>query len=388
MSSPIGQTVEGFTPDIAVRETNEIRERVACALTAKCSSISVRRCDRSPSRLAVRCTGRAGEKRFFAKIFLTKLYPIPRRFPLPWEDAENALAESRSVSKQIEIEWEMTHKVRAFSGGSVPAPLGRSREARTIVWEEASGIRMDRLATRPWRRSGERESAARGLYRAGQWLRSLHGSTLCSDETIDLNAGIRRLGAVLSICGGAERKYVSVAHCILQSLVDRLGASSVPVPVSLTHGDFCPANLLWDEEADSLAVVDFELADFRPASYDLFSVISHLRARLLNPLISERTIEEWESSFWRGYGEVSPELFLIVRSLALARIYYHHLPRLLTRGKRRGRIASFNALLYRAFFERILTARRFGFPPELVSPYPWASQNSFRGSAPKVANSQ
>ena len=141
---------------------------------------------------------------------------------------------------------------------------------------------------------------------------------------------------------------------------------SFEVPVALTHGDFCLANLLWKATGKQLAVIDFELSGFRPVYYDLFALISDLRAMLLNPMIPKSVIQLWEESFWRGYGETSTEVTAFVKGLALARVFYYHFSRLLTRRERKGLIGGINAQLYRTFLEDRIITQRLDLPPDFV----------------------
>ncbi len=381
-------TEEQFIPDVVHVGMDEIRERIACALATHYESINVERRSASPSRWTLRCWGSVRGRRFFAKLFLTQSYPVPPRFRAPWEEGQAGRMESRPVSEQIEIEWTTSLKMRELSNGmAVPVPLGQSREAKTIVWEEARGIRLDQLAARSLWTLGREEAGIEALFCAGQWLRRVHEASATGVETIDLRQVTRWLTRRFATEREEARKYIATAILIARGLIDRLGEERIQLPTAFAHGDFCLANLLW-QNGGSLAVVDFELAGHRPALCDLFAIVSHLRAQMLNPLVPQRTIQRWESSFWKGYGELPAHQSLIVRSLALARIYYHHLPRLFTRGQRRGRIAGFDAWLYRAFLERFVTGRRFAFPPELEAKDLPGGSNRASGAACLETQSQ
>jgi len=161
--------------------------------------------------------------------------------------------------------------------------------------------------------------------------------------------------------------YETMSAKILETSLMELGEKrNFEVPVALTHGDFCLSNLLWKATGKQLAVIDFELSRSRPIYYDLFALIADLRSTLLNPVIPKSVIQQWEQSFWRGYGAISTEVITFVKALALARIFYYHFSRLLTRRERKGLIGGINAQLYRTFLERRIIAHRLDLAPDFV----------------------
>ena len=260
----------------------------------------------------------------------------------------------------------MTRYVRSLTGSSrIPSPLGRSCDAKTIVWEEAEGERLDNLAKRSWLTGRTGESVGRALLHAGKWVRDLHDSSAHGTQVIEMRRAIQNLEMRMLGKEIAEQRYIESAIQILNHLIAVAGTSRFTMPVALAHGDFCPANLMWEKNSQSLTVVDFELSEVHPVCYDLFALVSDLRARLLVPLIPKATIRHWEESFWTGYGPVAIETRMLVDALALARIFYHHLPRLLTRRKRRGQVAGLAAFAYRTLAERLVITYRIDLPSKL-----------------------
>lgn len=364
ISGPADWTIDEFEvrPDITLVGRDDVRERIACALSARTRSVTVERYRYSFSKLAACCSGKWEGKRLFAKILLADPYPVRPRFRAPWESASCAAVPVRAIAEQIDTEWNMALKMRTLSGGrSVPVPLGRSLAARTIVWEEAGGRCLIRaLKWSRWRSSLAR-AGAKALFQAGTWLRSVHEASHQGMEVIEARHLIQTasgLSRQKQVAGGHYEKMVS--RILEASLVDIGEAGEFSVPVALTHGDFCLSNLIWDTTERRLAVIDFELSAFRPAYFDLFALIADLRSALLNPLIPRSVIQVWEQSFLRGYGPIPARVIAFVKALALARLFYHHFPRLQTRRERRGWIGGVNAQLYRAFLERKVITQRLG----------------------------
>lgn len=353
--------------DMTLRGSNDVRERIACALCARTQSVTVERYGYNTSRLAVCCSGAWKGKRLFAKILLADPYPVPPRFRAPWEAPSRNSVPVRAITEQIDAEWNMTLKMLRLSGGrSVPVPMGRSLSARTIVWEEAGGISLVRALKWSGWRSSMAKAGAEALLKAGNWLRGVHDA---SKEGMEVVAARDLIQTVIESSRQKQDDaghYESVASKILEGwLTKRAAGDSFKVPVALTHGDFCLSNLLWNTAERQLAVIDFELSGFRPTYYDLFALVADLRAMLLNPLIPKSVVHSWEESFWQGYGPTPTEVLEFVKALALARVFYYHFSRLLTRRERKGWIGGINAQLYRTFLEGRVITQRLDLPPDL-----------------------
>jgi phosphotransferase family enzyme len=354
--------------DTVLRGPEDIRDRIACALCAGTQSVTVESYGYNTSRLAVCCSGKWKGKKLFAKILLADPYPIPPRFRAPWEASPRASVPVRAVSEQVDTEWDMTIKMLRLSGGrSVPVPLGRSLAARTIVWEKAGGISLvQALKWSRWR-NPVAKGGAQALFKAGSWLRSVHEASHQGMELIEARDLVQTAIGMSRQNHRNGGRYESMASKILEASLTEIGETgNFEVPVALTHGDFCLANLLWKSTDMQLAVIDFELSGYRPIYYDLFALISDLRAMLLNPMIPKSVIQLWEESFWRGYGKTSTEVTAFVKGLALARVFYYHFSRLLTRRERKGLIGGINAQLYRTFLEDRVITQRLDLPPEFV----------------------
>ena len=348
-----------------IERPDDVKERVACALSVGSNGLTIGRIGHSPSGLAARCTGEWKGRRFFAKILLADPYPIPDRFNVPWESSSTSVAPVRQVSEQIEVEWEMTRKMRALAGGNfVPEPLGMSIPARTIVWEEACGVRLDRAVKwSRWKRSFA-EQGIHAMLQAGMWLRRVHDASDAGTEAVDMSVIISRASEFARENRPNISDYERAVPKVLEAAVSEIG-SVFHVPVAFTHGDFCLSNLISESANGRVAIIDFELCKVRPVYHDLFALLSELYSQFLNPLVPKSVIQSWEKAFWEGYGPASTEIKAFARALALARIFYHDLYRLLTRRKRKGWIAGLNAQLYRMLLEPIVLTRRLDLPPEI-----------------------
>lgn len=354
--------------DIELKGSKDIKERIACALRAKPTTITVDRYGYNTSGLAACCSGTWKGKRWFAKILLANPYPTPPRFRTPWEPTLHAAVPLRAITEQIDIEWNMTLMMLKLSKDrSVPVPLGRSLASRTIVWEEAGGTSLVRtLKWSRWKGSMAR-SGAEALFKSGVWLRKIHEASLQGTEVIQARRLIQAATASSQQDQSDASHYHSIASRILEAALTGMGdTDNFELPLALTHGDFCLSNLLWKGSGKQLAVIDFEFSGFRPIYYDLFALIADLRAMLLNPLIPKSVIQQWEESFWRGYGQILPHAVTFVNALALARVFYYHFPRLLTRRERKGWVGGINAQLYHTFLEGRVITQRLDLPSEFA----------------------
>lgn len=354
--------------DTVLRGSNDIRDRIACALCTRTPSVTLEWYGYNTSRLAVCCSGQWKRKRLFAKILLADPYPIPPRFRAPWEVSPRTTVPVRAVTEQIDTEWNMTIKMLRLSGGrSVPVPLGRSLAARTIVWEKADGTSLVRALKWSRWRSVMAKGGAEALFKAGSWLRSIHEASRQGMEIIEARDLIQTAIGMSRQNDRNGGRYGSMASKILETSLTEMGETgNFEVPLALTHGDFCLSNLLWKTTGKQLAVIDFELSGLRPIYYDLFALIADLRAMLLNPIIPKPVIQLWEQSFWRGYGATSTKVMAFVKALALARVFYYHFSRLLTRRERKGLIGGINAQLYRTFLEDRIITQRLDLAPDFV----------------------
>lgn len=362
------RSAESIRTETALPGSIDLRERIACALRSKTQAVIVERYGYNTSKLAVCCSGKWNEKKLFAKILLADPYPIPPRFRAPWETPPRSSVPVRALTEQIDVEWNMTLTMLRLSGGrSVPLPLGRSVAARTIVWEEAGGTSLVRALRWSGWRSSMAKAGAEALSKAGNWLRGVHDASQDGMEIIAARDLIQTVIQSSREIQNEAGRYQSAASKILEDwLTNRAANDSFKVPVALTHGDFCLSNLLWNAAEKQLAVIDFELSGFRPIYYDLFALVADLRAMLLNPLIPKSVIHSWEQSFWDGYGPIPTQVLEFVKALALARVFYYHFSRLLTRRQRKGLIGGINAQLYRTFLEDRVITQRLDLPPDLV----------------------
>ncbi len=341
----------------------ELRERIASTLNVSSRCVRVDRWQYNRRRSALHGWGSSSGKRFFAKILALDPFPLTTPLSVPKEKAIPR-TQVRSAKDQIETEWHVTNELRALMGPScVPAPLGKSGTARTIVWEEVRGMRLDHLVSRSRWRDPQGNASAAALFQAGAWLRKVHDGFSRGSETLDIARLIEIIPDSVGRGGWRSSRYANVASKLLETAVAKAGgASRLRVPVALTHGDFSLPNLMWSEKENQLFVFDFEHAADRGILHDLVVLISNLRFKLLNPLIPPRVLESAEKAFWAGYGSVSREMSVFVDALACAWIFYCALPWLSELRKRRGWKAGIKTWIYEAFFEDFLIARRMGVP--------------------------
>jgi aminoglycoside phosphotransferase (APT) family kinase protein len=202
------------------------------------------------------------------------------------------------------------------------------------------------------------------MLQAGMWLRRVHDASDAGTEAVDMSVIISRASEFARENRPNISDYERAVPKVLEAAVSEIG-SVFHVPVAFTHGDFCLSNLISESANGRVAIIDFELCKVRPVYHDLFALLSELYSQFLNPLVPKSVIQSWEKAFWEGYGPASTEIKAFARALALARIFYHDLYRLLTRRKRKGWIAGLNAQLYRMLLEPIVLTRRLDLPPEI-----------------------
>lgn len=270
------------------------------------------------------CLGHAGAKSFFAKAFVTDRHRLlPYQQPL-WNDRAGSPLERRAED-EVELEWNFTNQFRSLAGEScVPAALGKSIAERTIVWEQVSGIRLDRLFGRWLGRTASGRALNQGLFEAGMLLRKVHDHSVSGRQTISMTDVTARARELMTAIG--QSRYVAMS---LQRLETTLSHIEEPfqVPLALSHGDFCLPNLIYCLDAQQLFVIDFEYAASRPVVADLVTMICSLRTRLLNPFSRRALIEAAERSFWAGYGLVPGDWGRFVDAVAGWQVLFRALAR-------------------------------------------------------------
>jgi len=305
------------------------------------------------------CWGTAAGTRIFAKTFLADPYPVPPRFATPREELAALEEPQRPVDEQVNTEWEMVQEMRSLVGTqNIPAPLGRSVEDRTLVFEWVKGLRMDSCVNWTWLHRRKLKSVEAAMVQAGSWLRTVHDSSFQRYETIDVAKSVDALLALRCSKRVETARYARLALKVLeftkQDLHPRI---PVRVPVALNHGDFSLPNLIWDGDSAQLWVIDFELSGYRPILHDLCTLIATLRHRLLVPSTSPRVVRFLEEAFWKGYGPIAKDIGTIVNGFASAWLFYHVFPRLSTLRERRGWKGGLKAVLYKGLFQRFMMAR-------------------------------
>ncbi len=341
----------------------DISERIASTLNVGSKCVRLDRWRFSgelPSIL--HCRGSSAGRRFFAKIFLADPYPVGPRVDAPWEDTLPPSQQFRAVEEQIEAEWNMTNELRLVAGpGYIPAPLAKSKTAKTIVWEEVTGIRLDHLVARSRWTDPKGKASAAALFQAGAWLKRVHDASSHGNVTVEIVDVIEIMRGLVEREGLRSSRYALIALQLLETARMSIGGEGkLQVLVALNHGDFLLPNLMWDKKLSRVFVFDFEHSGYRGICHDLVSMIFSLRVRLLNPLVPKLVILSSEKSFWTGYGSIPREMSIFVNAMASAWIFYNYLPRLSTLKKRRGWLAGVKASIYKAFFEDFVITQRLG----------------------------
>jgi hypothetical protein len=295
---------------------------------------------------SIRCCGTTTKQHFFAKILLADPYPVT--VVVPWKEAFRAEPESRTAEDQVEIESGTAQQLRLLlAETSIPLLLGKSREAKTVVWEQVKARSVVDLV------KGSRWLDAKGhtctavLLQAGTWLRQVHDKTACGTETLDVRAMADAIRQVMAQQEGSP--FVEHAETVLKSGLQNIQASTLTVPAVLSHGDFTLANLMWDARAGKLWVIDFENPTHAGIWQDLATMVFSLRRQLLNPLVPHDTISAMERAFWTGYGAISRDLLVFIHTLVGSQILFYYPNRLSTRRERHGWFAGVGGSLYRSF---------------------------------------
>lgn len=343
---------------------HDLCEKIATALQLRSVEVIVERSRLSPGGRSIQCWGRCGERgsgrlkgiRFFAKVFLADPYPIVFKVTAPWERDFEDGPPVRRLGEQIEVEWNTTAQLRALAGDSVPAPLGCSRAAKTIVWENVRAAWVIDTVKRSRWIDPQGSAGAAALFQAGAWLRRLHDVSSVGNETIDAAkvGGVIR-GAVEK-AGQPGSPYGTTVVRLLDEALPRTGGELV-APKALGHGDFTLANLMWNRRAGRLFVIDYENFAYRSVCYDLLTMVFDIRLQLLNPWIPQRVPVSLEAAFWGGYGPISGELRAFISAVASWQIFYDFLPRMSARRKQRGRLAGATTRVYKALFEPAMVKR-------------------------------
>lgn len=334
-------------------------ERIALTLNVSSKCVTVDRWRFSgelPSIL--HCRGSSAGRRFFAKVFLADPYPIAPRIAVLWEDPLPSRQQVRSIEDQIATEWNVANQLRALAGPSyVPSPLAKSMTTRTIVWEEASGVRLDHLIARSrWvDRKGNTSTAA--LFQAGAWLRSVHDASRRGTETVDTSRAITRIRRLAEEGAFGSSRYANPAFNRAEAALMSIRGGKLLVPVALNHGDFVLPNVMWNRKLSRLFIFDFEHSGYRALCHDLVAMVLSLRLQFLNPLVPRLVILASEKSFWMGYGPVASEVSVFVSAAASAQILSSSRPHPSARRKRRGRLGAAAASFYQALFGDLVINR-------------------------------
>ena len=349
-------------------ERGEVKERIASALNTDPQRVVVERFEPDRSGVVLRCYGWTDRRRIFAKIYLADSYPAATRLPrflFPLEHAARISEATRPIGDQVEAEANMVLKFQDLAGNKhTPALLGMSARNRTLVFEELEGTRLDRLVKWSRHKQSKAEPSTAAMFQAGGWLKQVHDASFEGKEIVDIHEMLETVGNFLRSERLESTLYAFHALRALENVFQSLGGrGAISAPVAVSHGDFSLANLLWDDNRNRLWIIDFEHSRSRTILHDLASIIFNLRARLLYPLTAGPSVLALEKAFWNGYGTVDEDAVAVVNAIAIARIFYHLLPRLLTRRARRGLAAGIAASVYRSVFQPFMIRRVIDFGP-------------------------
>jgi hypothetical protein len=302
---------------------------------------------------SIKFTGHADGDEFFAKLLMVDPYPV--NLAVPWQRALVTSAQARSATEQVKREASARSELsRLMNVSAIPRCIGSSAQLRTIVWERVSGTSVLGLLRRSRLFDPQGKTCRSIAFEAGEWLRQLHDSTRRGVQELkvceSLNAVLR---AIL-----AKRNSASAKHAIelVRSCAERAGASLL-TPVGRNHGDFTLVNLIWNQPARQLRVIDFENSEYGATWQDLASITFSLQKQLLNPLVPVQTVRGMEHSFWRGYGEIAPELFSFIQALAASKILVDCPERLGKSGEGRMWTREIAGSLYASFVQTKLMPR-------------------------------
>lgn len=342
-----------------LKQFNIAKENVAAALDISPRHVEVHRYEWSPEKRSTRVWGNAVGGSFFAKTLITEPYQVTPRISVPWDDTSTNVPILRPIAEQIEVEWNTTHQLRRLLNvATLPQPLGRSISTKTIVWGDVHGASFNEFVKRPRLWGSVSPELAKGFSAAGSWLRCLHErSATGRSVVVDLGEIRQGLQARMRQSGLMSFPYAKRALQALESAIVEIGRTVFEAPAVLSHGDFMMTNLLWNAQSGQVFVVDFE--NFAPASVcqDLLSIIFDFRSQLLNPLIPRRLIMGLEKAFWEGYGPVAKEVRAFATGVASSRVFYYHLPRVLSTRKGQGGWGAAAASVYETFFQSSMLAR-------------------------------
>jgi hypothetical protein len=341
----------------------KVRERVAFSLNSTPEVTNIERCTLDKSRSCLHCVGSSMDLRFFAKVFLEEIYRFDSPSIFPTDEGIFQYSQTRSVADQIDTEWNATNRLRALAGpADVPRPIAKSLSAKTIVWEEVRGTRLDHFVTWSRLRDPKGTATAAAMFSAGAWIRKVHDAFPQNGrEVIDISRLIEAVPDMVQ--RESSYRYVRIATKLLErALVSVGGTGKLMAPIVFTHGDFSLPNLMWDTKLSQLAVFDFENSGYRSVFHDLTAIVFSLRASLLYPLIPKTVLVVAERSFWAGYGSISNKMLICIDALVSSHIFCGVLPRLYTRSKRHGWLAGVTASVYKSFLEDYVITSRLGIP--------------------------
>lgn len=348
----------------AALPTHDLRERIASALQARSTDVMVQRRRLSPGGRSIQCWGCCGERgsgrlkgvRFFAKVLLLDPYPIVFKLTAPWERGLGDDPPIRPLDEQIDVEWNTTAQLRALVGDSVPVPLGCSKAARTIVWQDAQAAWVIRTVKRSRWMDPKGSEGTAALFQAGAWLRRVHDTSSVGNETVNVSQAVRAIRGAVEKARQTGSPYGNSVIRVLDEAVARTDGK-LAAPKALGHGDFTLANLMWDQRARRLFVIDYENFAYRSICYDLLTMVFDIRLQLLNPLVPQRAPVALETAFWDGYGPISDELRCFISTVASSQIFCDFLPRMSARRTRRGWLAGATTRVYKALFEPAMVKR-------------------------------
>ena len=346
----------------------DLIEGIASALGSRVAAIRIKKVEvRKDAAPVIYVWGDSRDVSFFAKVFAAAQYPAAPRMETPWGASRVSGRPTAISGSQVALEWRGVNELRVLGGAAhIPSPLGKSDAARTIVWEQVNGVRVDHLVARWGLRKEKERSTAEALLQAGAWLRRIHVSSVQWEQSVYIAQVFPTLREwTLRTRCSWDKDHARALHLLSGTRESISGAGKILSPITLTHGDLALPNMIWDHKCQRLVILDFEHSEYRNSWHDLATLLSSFRSKLLNLFIRKQLITGLEEAFWAGYGPVSSEVRRVVEAIALSRIFYYHLPRIESRRQRRGWLRGAVASFYLASLKNEVLERRLGIPPSL-----------------------
>ncbi len=330
--------------------------RIADTLGIPVGEVNLSHIGTSTSGSSLHCIGRANGKMFFAKLLLADEFPYLAPVLVPEASCSDYSDRMRSAKDQIRAEWVVASRLQQPNAlVLMPRQLACSEINRTMIWQALSNSRpLAQIIKRAIGADRTGEIGISALWRVGAWLKDSQKAHEVEQTFLDL-AHVRNILAQQRDVHVALRPFYQFALQIVTQGIEALGRERILLPTTLSHGDLSLPNILWCEDTNQPAIVDFEHTAIRTVVHDPVVLVSNLRAKLFNPLIPCEVVWKWEEAFWSGYNP-QKELKIVIEVLASAWIYHWFLPRIADRTTKQPLLQWILRRFYEQLFERRLAS--------------------------------